>query len=67
MTNTKMLRDFIKDAGIKYGAVAKAANLTYQGFLNKMNNDSEFKVSEIKSISKFTNMPKDIRDEIFFA
>ena len=66
MTNTKQLRTYIKENGYKLTAVAEAANLTYQGFLNKMNNDNEFKASEIGLIANFTNMSKDERDAIFF-
>ena len=67
MTNTKLFRDYISSAGYRLGAVASAAGLTYQGFLNKLNNDNEFKASEIKAISVYTHMPDSTRDAIFFA
>lgn len=67
MTDTKRFRDFVDTAGIKYGAIAKAAGLTYQGFLNKLNNDSDFKAGEIKAIAEFAKMPDSTRDAIFFA
>ena len=67
MTNTRLFREYISSSGYKLGAVASAAGLTYQGFINKMNNDNEFKASEIKAISAYTHMPDTTRDAIFFA
>ena len=45
MTDTIALREKIKESGYKLVFIANKIGLTYQGFLKKLNNDSEFKAN----------------------
>lgn len=66
MTNTKLLRDKIGSSGLKIGYIAEQINITYQGFLNKLNNETEFKASEIKMLQSILGLTNKERDAIFF-
>jgi hypothetical protein len=66
MTNTKMLREKIALSGYKLQYIAEQIGITYQGFLKKLNNESEFKASEIKIIQTVLGLSKKDRDAIFF-
>ena len=50
MTDTIALREKIKESGYKLVFIANKIGLTYQGFLKKLNNDSEFKANEIQGL-----------------
>jgi len=67
MTNTELLRKKMEASGYKLRFIASKAGLTYQGFLNKLNNEQEFKASEIKAISDLLNLTESERTAIFFS
>ena len=52
MTNTNLLRSKIDESGYKLTYLAEKCNLTYFGFMKKVNNETEFKASEIKTLKK---------------
>lgn len=66
MTNTKLLREKIALSGYKLQYIAEQIGITYQGFLKKLNNESEFKASEIKMLQTVLGLSKKDRDAIFF-
>lgn len=66
MTNSELLREKISLSGYKLQFIAEKMGLTYQGFLKKINNESEFKASEIKSLQTILRLSKKERDAIFF-
>lgn len=66
MTNTKLLREKIALSGYKLQYIAERIGITYQGFLKKLNNESEFKASEIKMLQTVLGLSKKDRDAIFF-
>lgn len=66
MTNTALLREKLDESGYKLRFIAKQIGITYQGFLKKINNESEFKASEIKGLQGLLNLTDEIRDKIFF-
>lgn len=68
MTNTRLLREAIKNSGLKIGYIIskEQLNLSYQGFENKVNGDSEFTASEIMKISELLELSVEDRDYIFF-
>ena len=66
MTNTKLLNKTIEGSGLKRYALAEQMGLTYQGLLNKINNASEFKASEIKKMSEILGIDHELRERIFF-
>lgn len=67
MVNTKMLRDKINDAGYKLQFVAEKCGLTYFGFMKKVNNETEFKASEIMILKVLLNLTDEEVNQIFFA
>ena len=67
MTNSKLLRETINESGYKLQFVAKKINISYQALLNKLNNATEFKVSEISALCELLKIDSEKREVIFFA
>lgn len=67
MTNGKMLKEKINDAGMKIGFIAQELGITVYGFYNKINNKTEFKASEISKIKHILNLSQEEVEAIFFA
>lgn len=57
MTDTELLREKIESSGYKLQFIAKSLGLTYQGLLNKINNRSEFRASEIQALYDLRFIP----------
>lgn len=62
-----MLSDEITDSGMTITAIAKKIGITREGFYKKLNNETEFKASEISTLQKILRLTNKKRDEIFFA
>lgn len=67
MTDSKMLSDEITDSGMTITAIAKKIGITREGFYKKLNNETEFKASEISALQKILRLTNKKRDKIFFA
>ena len=67
MTDSKKLSDEITDSGMTITAIAKKISITREGFYKKLNNETEFKASEISALQKILRLSNRKRDEIFFA
>lgn len=67
MTDTFALFQAISRSGYLKRFVAQQLKLSYQGFLNKAKNRSEFTASEIQTLVNLLNLTSDERDAIFFA
>lgn len=67
MTNTELLREIIDRSGYKLRYIAQCIGITYQGLLKKINNESEFKASEISSLHHLLQMSEQEREAVFFA
>lgn len=67
MTNSKLLRQKIDESGYKLQFVAEKCGLTYYGFMKKVNNESEFKASEIAILKELLHLTDSETDQIFFA
>lgn len=67
MTNTELLRKKIDDSGYKLTFIAKQLGITYQGFLNKINNETEFKATEIQVLCELLNIDIQEKENIFFV
>ena len=65
MTNTELLRAKIDQSGYKLRFVAKQIGITYQGLLNKINNRSEFRASEIQTLYNLLGLTEEEREAIF--
>ena len=64
MTDSKMLSDEITDSGMTITAIAKKIGITREGFYKKLNNETEFKASEISALQKILRLTNKKRDEI---
>lgn len=67
MTDTVKLREAISQKGIKYCFVAKHLGLSQYGLQKKIENDTEFKASEINKVMELLSLSPAERDAIFFA
>ena len=67
MTNSKLLRQKIDESGYKLQFVAEKCGLTYYGFMKKVNNESEFKASEIAILKELLHLTDSETDQIFFC
>lgn len=68
MTNTKELERIIADSGLKKSYIAKAINLSRQGFKNKCENKTPFTATEIALLCDLLNITKlTDKERIFFV
>ena len=66
MTNTELLRRKIDETGYKLQFVAEKCGLTYQGFMNKVNNKSDFTAPEIGKLRTLLKLSPEEVECIFF-
>ena len=68
MTNTNELLREINNSGLKKSWIAEKLGLSYHGLQKKINNDNEFKASEIMMLCDILHIVSaDRKEEIFFA
>lgn len=67
MTDTNLLREKIKLSGYKLKWIAERCGITYAGLLKKINNETEFKASEMFALRDLLSIDADEFDSIFFA
>lgn len=67
MTDTKKLRAAIKRSGASITFLAGFIGVSRECFYHKMNNETEFKASEIVRLTTALRLTREQRDEIFFA
>lgn len=68
MTNTKELLLEIDNSGLKKSWIADKLGLSYHGLQKKINNNNEFKASEIMTLCDILHITSaERREEIFFA
>ena len=67
MTNVDLLETVIERSGLKKTFIAKSMGLSYQGFLNKIRGENEFKQGEIDSLSRILRLNSDEKEAMFFA
>lgn len=67
MTDSEKLNNAIAESGMKITAIAKKLGITREGFYRKLNNETEFKASEISAMQTILNLSNEARDSIFFA
>ena len=67
ITDTMMIRDCIRCQCIKLCHVAHVLGITNNTLRCKLENESEFKVSEAEKLSKMLGMPVAQRDHCFFG
>lgn len=67
MTDGKLLKEIAKAKQITLQEIADAVGLTRQGLSKKIENRSEFRVSEVAKISKLLGLSEQQKQNIFFA
>jgi hypothetical protein len=68
VTNTKLLEKKIEESGLRKNFIARALNLSPYGFAKKINNETEFKTSEVDKLCKILGITTlTEKDRIFFA
>ncbi len=67
MTDTVMIRDCIRSSGLKLGHLAHVMGITNNTLRNKLENETEFKLSEADKLSKILGMTAEQRDRCFFG
>lgn len=68
MTNTELLKDKIKDSGLKQGFIADQLGITSYGLANKINNKTEFKATEIQTLCQLLGITSlKEKETIFFT
>lgn len=67
MTNGKLLKEIAKAKQITLQELAEALGLTRQGLSKKIENRSEFRVSEVSKLSELLGLSEKQKQEIFFA
>ena len=68
MTNTEMLRQAIKDSGLKINMIMKALKIkSYTTMRDKINNVKNFTVREIEILCVLLKLTKEQREQIFFT
>lgn len=67
MTNTELLVKKINESGLKVSFIAEKLGLTYQGFMNKVNNKTEFKATEVAALQQLLHLTNEEVQEIFFS
>lgn len=66
MVDKMRLEDAIRDSGIKRKSLAQKLGISDHALSNKMNNISEFKVSEVLTLEHILNLSEDQTRCIFF-
>ena len=67
MTDTKELRQRIEASGLTYKYIAQKLGITAYTLQLKIDNDNEFKVSEVDALAGLLGLSLREKDAIFFA
>lgn len=67
MTNSSMLKEKISSSGISITFLADKCKISRDYFYKKLNNEVEFKQSEIVALQEALHLDQVERNEIFFA
>lgn len=66
MTDEKILREKIAETGLKFNHIADSMGITRASLLNKISGKSEFKASEMASLTKILGLSLREKERIFF-
>lgn len=67
MTNTALLKEKIKNSGVKVTFIASQLGITYMAFTNRMNGKVEFRMNEVRKLAELLHLTQDEVQQIFFA
>lgn len=66
MTDEKLLREKIAESGLKIDHIASMVGITRSSLWQKMSGKSEFKASEMASLTKILGLSLREKERIFF-
>lgn len=66
MTDTDLLRLKIDESGYKMRFIAEKCGITYQAFLNRLNNKVEFRADEVRVLIVLLDLTDDEVAKIFY-
>ena len=66
MADTIWLRSCIEHKGVKLGHVAAVLGISYSTLRSKLNNEREFKLSEVDKLCSLLQLTPAQRDQCFF-
>lgn len=67
MTDTNRLNQAIRASGYRIAFIAGQLGLSYPGLKKKIDGETEFKASEIITLSNILDLTAEERETIFFA
>jgi len=68
MTDSKRLKDMIRKSGLKYTYLAQKLGISYFALKKKIENETEFKASEIQAICDLLAISDlSLKENIFFG
>ena len=67
MTDYIVLKSTINNSKLELGYIAQQLNISYKSFLNKMNGDLDFKVSEVRALTNLLRLNALQMKAIFFT
>jgi len=67
MNGSELLKAKVDSSGYKIRFIAKQIGLTYQGFVNKINDISKFRANEIAILCELLKIDDEARNAIFFS
>ena len=67
VTDTVRLRKRIKDAGYRLSYVATVLGISPYTLQRKLDNDSEFKISEVDTLAKLLGLTPTEKNALFFS
>lgn len=67
MTDIELLKDKIKESGLKVVSIAEKSGILRETLYNRLNGRGEFTASEIVSLSNVLGLTRAERDKIFLS
>ncbi len=67
MTDSDLLRKRITESGLKYYHIANELGISRYALQKKINNETEFKVSEAVALAKILDLSEEEMGKIFFG
>ena len=68
MVNTQMIKDIIKEKGIKKGKIKDYLGISYNWLNKKLNGQQDFKAEEIMKICEILDIKDlELKEKIFFT
>jgi hypothetical protein len=65
MINSAKLREIIKKKGLKYGFIANELGITCYSLKKKIDNETDFKMSEVQELCNILKVNNKLLKEIF--